>query len=174
MATFATKVNIKNAGCREMIITPDQCRAARALLGWSQDDLENSSHVSKKTIAEFEREAQIPYEKNLREIEIAFRANGILLIKENGGGVGVRKDRPVARLTRSRVSHFDRSATLNITYKDEKFRVNLPTEILNDLDRTNHRSDGSLKEAIQKHLNLILVRTTAAIEEGRSTPANDV
>jgi transcriptional regulator with XRE-family HTH domain len=157
-----------------MIITPEQCRAARALLGWSQDELENSSRVSKKTIAEFEREAQIPYDKTLREIEMAFLANGILLINENGGGVGVRKARPVARLTRSRVSHFDRSAMLNVAYKGAEYKVNLPTNILDDIDRTNHRSDNSLKESIQEHLNLILVRTTAAIDGGRATPASDV
>jgi transcriptional regulator with XRE-family HTH domain len=157
-----------------MIITPEQCRAARALLGWSQDDLENSSRVSKKTIAEFEREAQIPYDKTLREIEMAFRANGILLISENGGGVGVRKERPVARLTRTRVSHFDRVAILNVSYKGEEYKINLPADILNDIDRTNHRTDNSLKEAIQQHLNLILIRATAAIDAGRSTPARDL
>jgi transcriptional regulator with XRE-family HTH domain len=157
-----------------MIITPEQCRAARALLGWSQDDLENSSRVSKKTIAEFEREAQIPYEKTLREIELAFAANGVLLIKENGGGVGVRKAHPIARLTRSRVSHFERVAILNVSYKSQEYKVNLPTDILNDIDKTNYRSDTSLKEAIQQHLNLILVRVTAAIDDGRATPAHDL
>src|ERR1700761_7454237 len=113
----------------KMAITPEQCRAARALLGWSQDDLERTSGVSKKTIAEFEREAQIPYDKTLRELETALRASGVQLISENGGGVGVRKTSPAARLTRSRISTFDREAILNVSYKGEDYRIHLSTEV---------------------------------------------
>ena len=43
-----------------MTFTPAQCRAARALLNWSQQDLVAHSKITKKTIADFERGATHP------------------------------------------------------------------------------------------------------------------
>ena len=40
-----------------MSLSPAQCRAARALLNWTQEDLVRNSKVTKKTIADFERGA---------------------------------------------------------------------------------------------------------------------
>ncbi len=67
-----------------------QCRAARSLLDWRQDELEAASNVAKKTIADFERGARNPRPTNLEAIKIAFETAGIEFIPENGGGVGVR------------------------------------------------------------------------------------
>jgi transcriptional regulator with XRE-family HTH domain len=71
-------------------ITPNQCRAARALLGWNQDDLEQASVVAKKTIADFERGARTPYGRTLSDLRRALEASGIVFIEQNGGGPGVR------------------------------------------------------------------------------------
>jgi transcriptional regulator with XRE-family HTH domain len=71
-------------------LSPPQCRAARALLGWSQDDLEDASEVAKKTIADFERGARSPYTRTLADLRRALEAAGIEFIAENGGGAGVR------------------------------------------------------------------------------------
>lgn len=38
-----------------IIITPQQCRAARELLGWNQEVLSQISEVSQSTISNFER-----------------------------------------------------------------------------------------------------------------------
>src|SRR5437868_5833721 len=43
-----------------MTLSPAQCRAARALLNWSQVDLVRASGITKKTIADFERGANHP------------------------------------------------------------------------------------------------------------------
>jgi transcriptional regulator with XRE-family HTH domain len=39
----------------KIIITHQQCKAARDLLGWAQDDLSKKSKITKSTIADFER-----------------------------------------------------------------------------------------------------------------------
>lgn len=71
-------------------IAPAQCRAARALLNWSQDELERSSQVARKTIADFEREARQPYPRTLEALRAALEAAGVEFIEQNGGGPGVR------------------------------------------------------------------------------------
>ncbi|WP_080986728.1 helix-turn-helix domain-containing protein [Acetobacter pasteurianus] len=73
-----------------MEITPPQCRAARALLNWSQNQLEEAARVAKKTIADFEREARTPYPRTLSAIRTALETAGVEFIEENGGGAGVR------------------------------------------------------------------------------------
>ncbi len=73
-----------------MSFTSGQCRAARALLGWSQDELSELSKVAKKTIADFERGARQPYERTLRDIRQTLEEAGIEFIPENGGGAGLR------------------------------------------------------------------------------------
>jgi len=75
-------------------ITPAQCRAARALLNWSQDQLEASARVARKTIADFEREARQPYERTLAAMQAALEAAGVVFIEQNGGGPGVRLRQP--------------------------------------------------------------------------------
>ncbi|WP_108819343.1 helix-turn-helix domain-containing protein [Pseudovibrio sp. Alg231-02] len=73
-----------------MTITPAQCRAGRALIGWSQGDLEEKSKVAKKTIADFERDVRNPYARTLADLQSAMESAGVAFIPENGGGAGVR------------------------------------------------------------------------------------
>jgi transcriptional regulator with XRE-family HTH domain len=70
-------------------LSPPQCRAARALLNWSQEDLVARSGVSKKTIADLERGAtQLPRAQTLAHIMQTFEAAGIEFL--NGKRPGVR------------------------------------------------------------------------------------
>lgn len=73
-----------------MSITPEQCRAARALLGWSQPDLADAVGIARETIAHFERGARTPHPNNLTAIRSTLEAAGIDFIDPNGGGQGVR------------------------------------------------------------------------------------
>lgn len=59
------------------IINSKQCRAARALLNWSQDDLSLRSGVAKATIADFERDKRTPYNRTLQDIKKSFTDNNI-------------------------------------------------------------------------------------------------
>jgi transcriptional regulator with XRE-family HTH domain len=68
----------------------DQCRAARALLGWSRDELAKQCKVSNATLADFEAGKRTPYGRTLADIRKALEEAGIQFIPENGGGAGVR------------------------------------------------------------------------------------
>jgi len=74
-------------------MSPAQCRAARALLNWSQFDLVTHCGITKKTIADFERGATTkPHPGSLKAIVTAFEAAGIEFINR-----GVRMRAPPKR-----------------------------------------------------------------------------
>ncbi|MEJ0095766.1 MAG: helix-turn-helix transcriptional regulator [Methylocella sp.] len=73
-----------------MSISPEQCRAARALVNWSQDSLVEASGVSKATIANFELGKSSPINATREALGRALEAAGVEFIAENGGGPGVR------------------------------------------------------------------------------------
>lgn len=73
-------------------MTPAQCRAARALLGWSQDKLADEAKVAKQTLADFERGARTPYPRTLADILKALEVAGVGLVDDELG-VGVRLSR---------------------------------------------------------------------------------
>ncbi len=60
------------------------------MLGLSQADLEKTSQVTKKTIADFEREATTPQPRTVTALRSALERAGVEFIPENGGGPGVR------------------------------------------------------------------------------------
>ncbi len=72
------------------MMTPSQCRAARALVGMSQDELATRSGVAKRTIASFESDTRQPYPRTVDALRTALEAAGVEFIAENGGGAGVR------------------------------------------------------------------------------------
>ena len=72
-------------------ITPEQLRAARALLGWSQTQLAKHAGMSLPTVKRVEGDSG---PKVSNEARLALRAAldqaGVEFIAENGGGPGVR------------------------------------------------------------------------------------
>ena len=64
-------------------MTPEQCRAARGFLDWSQSDLATAANVSLSTIRDYEKGRRIPIANNLAAMEAALRAQGIGLSAEN-------------------------------------------------------------------------------------------
>nr|WP_131113107.1 helix-turn-helix domain-containing protein [Lichenihabitans psoromatis] len=72
------------------MITPAQCRAARALLNWTQDQLAKAATVGIVTIRQFEGANADPRHATLVVITRALEAAGVEFIPENGGGAGVR------------------------------------------------------------------------------------
>jgi DNA-binding XRE family transcriptional regulator len=71
-------------------MTPAQCRAARGLLKWGQDDLASAASVSSVTIRNFENEKSSPQRASLAMMVHALEGAGVEFIAENGGGPGVR------------------------------------------------------------------------------------
>ena len=138
------------------------------MLGWSQDDLEGRAGVAKKTIADFERGALIPYRRNLTEIRAAFEAAGVTFIPENGGGAGVRLSEAVPRLGRKRISRFEREATMIVQFRGREYRVTFSTDVLDDLDRAVHQTEQDFERSFARHLNLLLARAARAIDAKRA------
>lgn len=76
-------------------LTPRLLKAARALLGWQQDDAAQASGVSKSTIGAFESkdEGAKMATMNNRALVETLERSGVQFIPENGGGAGVRMAR---------------------------------------------------------------------------------
>jgi predicted transcriptional regulator len=77
------------------MITPEQCRAARGLLDWGQQDLADNAAVGVVTVRQFEGRANEPRRATLNVIRRAFEDAGVDFIDENGGGPGVRLRHPI-------------------------------------------------------------------------------
>ncbi len=72
------------------MITPAQCRAARALVDWSQQQLADAARVGNATIRNFESGKSAAQNATLDVLQRALEAAGVEFIAENGGGPGVR------------------------------------------------------------------------------------
>ncbi|MFK4720532.1 transcriptional regulator with XRE-family HTH domain [Bradyrhizobium niftali] len=75
------------------MISIEQIRAARGLLGWSQTDLAEAAGRSLPTIKRLEREGDEgpSVSDDVREaVRSALEKAGVEFIPENGGGAGVR------------------------------------------------------------------------------------
>jgi transcriptional regulator with XRE-family HTH domain len=73
------------------VVTIEQIRAARGLLGWSQTDLADRAKLSLITIKRFEAGFGPPVSDEVRtKAQKALEAAGIEFVDENGGGAGVR------------------------------------------------------------------------------------
>jgi transcriptional regulator with XRE-family HTH domain len=69
-------------------ITPNQCKAARDLLGWKQVDLAQKSNMGITTIAEFERGIRDLANRTMIELGRTFEDAGIeFLNNEKGEGL---------------------------------------------------------------------------------------
>ena len=71
-------------------MTPAQCRAARGLLRWNQDELASAAEVGVVTVRQFENESTEPRRATLSAMQRALEDAGVEFIAENGGGPGVR------------------------------------------------------------------------------------
>ena len=72
------------------MITREQCRAGRALVGWTQSQLAKAAHLGLSTIRDFEKGRRVPTHNNLLGIKSALKNANVEFIDENGGGPGVR------------------------------------------------------------------------------------
>ena len=74
-----------------MTILPQQSRAARELLNWTQADLADAAKVGLSTVKNFEGTLRVTLPANLNAIQRALEAAGIEFIPAKGGkGIGLR------------------------------------------------------------------------------------
>ncbi|SDG17887.1 Helix-turn-helix [Limimonas halophila] len=69
------------------MIRSEHCRAARALLGWTQQELADQADLGLITVRNFEAGKTTPHKGTLRLLRETFERHGITFITE--GGVGV-------------------------------------------------------------------------------------
>jgi hypothetical protein len=71
-------------------LTASQCRAGRALIEWTQQQLSQSASIDLQTIADFEKRFRSADETTRRRLRATLEAAGVIFISENGGGAGAR------------------------------------------------------------------------------------
>jgi predicted transcriptional regulator len=79
------------------MITVDQIRAARGLIGWTQQDLARHANMTLRQIGDIERGTLDPRASQLAAIEAAFDQAGVLFLEvgdTRNGGRGVRLKSP--------------------------------------------------------------------------------
>ena len=69
---------------------PSQVRAARALLGWSRQQLSDACGVPVRTLDRLEAGQGAPISRTVQAIRAALEAAGVIFVPENGEGPGVR------------------------------------------------------------------------------------
>ena len=75
------------------IMTPEQSRAARGWLGWSQGELAKRANVSLSTVHDFERRQRTPTANNLASMRRAIEVEGIrFLFDRDGAAAGIARE----------------------------------------------------------------------------------
>jgi ribosome-binding protein aMBF1 (putative translation factor) len=73
------------------LLAPAQCRAARALLGWSRKDLAVRSGVAERTLVDFEGERRQPHIRTIRDVKSTLEIGGVEFLASDGNhGEGLR------------------------------------------------------------------------------------
>lgn len=75
-------------------MTPEQCRAGRALISWSQQRLADAAQVALSTVRDFEKGRHTPIANNLAAIRAAMEEAGVSFLEggdvATGAGVSLR------------------------------------------------------------------------------------
>jgi ribosome-binding protein aMBF1 (putative translation factor) len=74
------------------MLTPEQCRAARGWLGWTQQDLATKAEVGLSTLRAFEAGQREPIRNNLGALRHAIEAGGVKLLFDGGKATGIAAD----------------------------------------------------------------------------------
>jgi DNA-binding transcriptional regulator YiaG len=75
-------------------MTPEQSRAARGWLDWSQDDLAAAANVSQSTVRDFEKRRRDPIANNLAAMRVALEGQGISFVSVDNAASGITFTKP--------------------------------------------------------------------------------
>jgi transcriptional regulator with XRE-family HTH domain len=87
---------VKEPLTQAAVLTPAQLRAARALLGWSREDLADKSEVGAETVKNFELRGSDPKLGTVNKWRRALEQAGVTFLEESetdGPGVRLKKQR---------------------------------------------------------------------------------
>lgn len=72
------------------MLAPEQSRAARAWLDWSQEDLAKRAHVALSTVRDFEKGRRVPIKNNLDAIRLSLEMAGVFLVFRGDVPLGIQ------------------------------------------------------------------------------------
>ena len=73
------------------MLTPEQSRAARGWLSWSQEELAKRAHVALSTVRDFEKGRRVPIKNNVEAMRSALETAGVKMVfGEDGTGIGIQ------------------------------------------------------------------------------------
>ena len=72
-------------------MSPQQSRAARGWLGWSQTELAKRASVSLSTVRDFETGVRTPIANNIAAMRRAIGDAGIEFVDDDGEAAGIRR-----------------------------------------------------------------------------------
>lgn len=75
------------------MLTPEQSRAARGWLDWTQEALAKAANVSLSTVRDFEKGRREPIANNKAAIERALNVAGVQMTYQDDVPVGIAADR---------------------------------------------------------------------------------
>ena len=141
-----------------MMISAAQCRAARALIDWSQDDLAKSACVARATIADFERSIRLDMmRQNMVAIVGTLEAAGIEFLPEtdDGAGAGVRQRKIELEYSKEGRS-LHGGILLPVRFRGVAYRLFITREVLDDLGHLRNAGDGERVRVAEDRLGLIV------------------
>lgn len=141
-----------------MSISAAQCRAARGLLNWTQEQLAINACVSRATIADFENSSRLPMTNNVRSIADSMFTAGVEFIPEqNTLGFGVRfRERKLQYINNLKIDRFRRRATMRMIYAGQDFLCHIELNAVDDYHKSIFQTDEEYSLAISKILHIIL------------------
>jgi ribosome-binding protein aMBF1 (putative translation factor) len=84
-------------------MTPEQLRASRAWLGWSQVELAKRANISERTVQTFESGERMPHANSVAALRRAIEGAGVrLLFDDAGDAAGIARSDTTGELSRSR------------------------------------------------------------------------
>src|SRR5260221_617667 len=153
----------------DISVVPEQLRAARGLLDWSQEQLAEVAGVGLSTVRDFEATRREPIQGSVLAMRQALEGAGVVFIPSNGDGPGVRLagPRPLI-LPQPPRANIARYLPFLVDWRGQRVIVFMPCDTLDDLDRVSgHSSDAAFIASFERHQELILDRTATAITAGR-------
>jgi transcriptional regulator with XRE-family HTH domain len=146
-----------------MTITAAQCRAARALLNWTQDQLADNAQVGRATVADFERNTRIGMmRQNMISITGALEAAGVAFIPEDGNsgmGSGVRFRKIELEYSTTLKPDGD-GFILPVRYRGKPYSVVIERNLIDDIGMLDYHKDfrtpAERLTVVQNHLPKIL------------------
>lgn len=132
-----------------------QCRAARALVDWIQDQLAENAQVARATIADFERNIRTSMRQNLLSIISTLEAAGVAFIAEDAAGGGIRF-RKIELEYNKTVRPAEDDIIIDVRYKGKPYTVVIFRSVIDDIDHTSYGTTIERVKTVQNHLPMFL------------------